>query len=468
MPDQYDEAVAVLDRRFSLPDNFGIVRRALSVGSRRAVLYYTEGLCDTQTAERVIAFCKKSEDAPPQVYTTAEDFCAACISFTETELSNDPSVLYTSVMGGSLLLLTEPFPTNGILIKSNSIPTRSLSEPEHDKVLRGAHIGFVETLTRNCAMIRRLMPDPSLIMKPYRIGQHSKTKVVVCYMRGKADDGYLSFLDRKLSAIRCDAMCLGTQSLAECLVRRRVWNPFPRFRYTERPDAAAASLVEGSILILCENAPQAMILPVSVFSFLQETNDFYLAPFTGSYLRILRLCAFILAIYLTPVWYAAVRFGGNLPEWLSFFYRPEPSAVPVLAQLLLIELAVDCLKLASMNTPNALSNSLSVIGGLILGDLTIEAGWFMQESILYMAVVSIVQFTQHNYELGYAFKYVRVAMLLLVAFLGWWGILIGTALLLFLLLTVPALQEKQRYFYPLVPFNGAALFSLFFRKQKDI
>ena len=355
-----------------------------------------------------------------------------------------------------------------ILIDTRTYPVRGVQEPESDRVLRGAHIGFVEVLPRSCAMLRRQLPTPSLVMKCIPVGTVTRTNVVICYLRGRADETYLSYLEQKLSQIHTDSLCMGTQSLAECLVKKRVWNPFPRFRYTERPDAAAASLCEGSIVVLVDGAPQAMILPVSVFSFLQETNDFYLAPFTATYLRIVRLLSYLLSLYLTPVWYALVTTQPRLPGWLSFLTQTDDSRVPILLQFLLIEVAVDMLKLASMNTPNALSNSLSVIGGLILGEFAIEVGWFMPETILYMAIVSITHFTQHNYELGYALKYVRVAMLCLTALCGWWGILLGTALLLVLLITAPTPEDKWHYFYPLIPFDGRALASLFIRRRKEL
>ncbi|MBQ3066075.1 MAG: spore germination protein [Clostridia bacterium] len=462
---EFKKSILTIDRRLALP-NFGIVKRRLSVCGMDAVLYFTEGLCDMSMTQRVLSFCMGDNGSIPAI-TDAQAFANRYIPYAETEISDDADTLHLGVSTGCLLLLISAFPQSGILIKSRNVPTRSLDEPEHDKVLRGAHIGFVETLARNCSMIRRLLPSTDLVMKNHLIGTASKTNVVLCYMKGRADDSLLAYLEKRLSEITADTLCLGTQSVAECLVKKRVWNPFPRFRYTERPDTAAASIAEGSILLLCENAPQAMILPVSIFSFLQETNDFYLAPFTGTYLRILRLITYLLSIYLIPTWYAIVTLRPALPGWLAFLSQTEASSVPILIQLLLIELAVDGLKLASMNTPNALSNSLSVIGGLILGDFAIEVGWFMPETILYMAVVTIAHFTQHNYELGYAFKYVRVAMLLLVAVFGFWGILLGTVLMILLLITTPTAEEKRRYFYPLIPFNGPALFSLFFRRRKE-
>ncbi len=466
LSDTYSHAKETLDALFSYPDNFGIVRRELSFGSSAAVLYYAEALCDTAVTERVIAFSK--EFADPPLPETAEDFCAENISYAETEISDDPTVLHAGTMTGCLLLLLSAYPRRGILIKARNIPGRSIEEPEHDKVLRGAHIGFVEVLPRNCAMIRRQLPTPSLVIRNFPIGTASRTNVVMCYLRGRADEYYLAYLEKKLSDIRTDNLCMGTQSLAECLIKKRVWNPFPRFRYTERPDAAAASLCEGSVVLLVDGAPQAMILPVSLFSFLQETNDFYLAPFTATYLRLVRLVSYLISLYLTPLWYALVTLQPSLPGWLSFLTQTEDTKVPILVQFLLIEAAIDMLKLASMNTPNALSNSLSVIGGLILGEFAIDVGWFMPETILYMAIVSITHFTQHNYELGYAFKYVRVAMLCLTALCGWWGILLGTALLFFLLITAPTPEDRMRYFYPLIPFDGPALASLFIRRRKEI
>ncbi len=462
----FSESLQALDTLFSLPENFGIVRREFSVGGKKAVSYFAEGLMAGNEAEHVLAYIM-NHAAPGIFPATADMFCAKTVPYAETEVTGEDTALYTGVSSGCLLLVLEQYPGAGILIKNRNVPSRSLEEPEHDKVLRGAHVGFIERIQTNCAMLRRLLPDPALVMKKYSIGAYSKTTVVVCYMKGLADDDYLSFLDRKLSAIHTDAATLGTQSLAECLVKRRPWNPFPRFRYTERPDAAAASLCEGSVIVFCDNAPQAMILPVSVFSFLQETNDFYLAPFTGTYLRLIRLCSFFIAVYLVPLWYTLVLHTETLPPWLSFLGLSGEAVVPVFWQLILIDFAVDALKLASMNTPSALSNSLSVIGGLILGDFAIQTNLFMPETILYMSIVSISNFTQHNYELGYAFKYVRMVMLCFCALWGWWGILLGTLLFLFLLITVPAPEEKSRYFYPLIPFDGRALASLFMRKRKE-
>lgn len=465
LPDRFDQAAERLDTLLAVPGNYGIVRRELSLVGHRALFYYTDGLTDTEAVGRVAAFCLAAQARPSM---TAAEFAEKLVPYGDAGCVNETRSAYSAAATGALVILCEAFPGSAVVVKARNIPSRSLDEPELDKVLRGAHVGFGETLNRNCALLRRALPSPDLLMKPFSVGSLTETKVVMCWVRGKADPRYLAYVSKKLSEIHTDSLNLGVQSLTECLVPTRNWNPFPRLRYTERPDAAAASLCEGSVLLLCDNAPQAITLPVSIFSFLQETNDFYLSPFTGTYLRLLRLFTFLLSVYLIPIWYALIFYTDPLPEWLSFLRIEKFTEVPVIIQLLLIELAIDALKLASMNTPSALSNSLSVIGGLILGDFAVQVGLFLPETILFMSVVAIAHFTQHNYELGYAFKYVRVTMLLLTYFLRWWGILLGSALFLFLLLTVPTLEERRRYFYPLIPFNGRALFSLFFRRRKEI
>ena len=161
------------------------------------------------------------------------------------------------------------------------------------------------------------------------------------------------------------------------------------------------------MILLCDTSPQAMILPTGIFDFLQESQDFYLPPLTGSYLRFVRFLTFLLSLVLTPLWYLFVACPWLLPASLSFIVPTEAGHFPILLQLFLVEFAVDGLKLASMNTPDLLANSMSVVGGLVLGDLAVKVGWLSGEVIFYMAIVAVAGFTQQNHELGYAMKFLR-------------------------------------------------------------
>lgn len=220
------------------------------------------------------------------------------------------------------------------------------------------------------------------------------------------------------------------------------------------------------MLILCDNSPEIMILPTSIFDFMQETNDFYFPPLTGTYIRIVRHIVFFLALYLVPSWYLLVHNPTFVPSWLDFIIPQEVGRIPLIAQLLLVEFIIDGLRMASLNTPNMLSNSLSVVGGLILGDFAVSIGWLIPEVILYMAFVAIANFTQRSYELGYAFKFMRIMLLILTAIFGIWGYIGGTVIIALLLLTNKTVNGRRSYLYPLIPFNAKALKSLFLRVRK--
>jgi stage V sporulation protein AF len=209
-----------------------------------------------------------------------------------------------------------------------------------------------------------------------------------------------------------------------------------------------------------------MILPTSIFDYLQQTDDYYFPPLTGTYLRIVRTLILLLSVVATPLWYLSVEYSYTLPDYLAFLVPDDPGALPIILQLLLVEVAIDGLKIASMNTPDMLSNSLSVVGALILGDFAVGVGWLCEDVILYMAFVSIANFAQQNVELGYAFKFVRVLMLILSHFLGIWGFLLGIIIGAILVVTNVTVKGANGYLYPLIPLDLCALMRILFRTKK--
>ena len=347
-------------------------------------------------------------------------FISSHIPHIEAKQTENIDTLVDSVLKGETVFLIEGI-SSGIMLNVRSFPSRDVDEPENERVIRGSRDGFVENILKNTAIIRKRIRDPALTITRLTVGTNTKTDVAVIYVDGKADKNYVDDIVKKIKNINVYGLCMGHESLAECLIKTKWYNPFPKIRYTERPDAASAMLLEGSVIILCDNSPEAMILPTSIFDFMQETGDYYHPPLVGSYMRLLRIFIFVLTLILTPLWYLLITNPEWLPSWLEFIKVKYTGGLPVITQLLLLELAIDGLKLASLNTPNALNNSLSVIGGLILGEYAVQSGWFIPEVILYMAFVSLANFAQPSNELGYAFKFMRVLLLILTALFNLWG-----------------------------------------------
>ena len=458
----YNKTVKMLDEELRLKESFDLVGRDLKIDKKNARLYFVDGFCkDGEMTKIITSFMAATEETMKNL-PTVRDFANRYIPYVETDITNKADLFITSVLSGAVGLVIEGY-TDAVIIDARTYPVRSVAEPENDRVLRGPHDGFVETLVFNTALVRRKIRDVNLTMEITSVGIKSKTDIVICYMQNKVNSKILDTLRKKLADIKINSLTMSQQSLVECLVPKQWYNPFPKVRYTERPDAAAASVLEGSIVLLIDNSPSAMIIPSGIFDFLQDTNDYYMSPVIGSYLRITRMIIFALTLLLIPVWYLLVQNPEYIPEWLDFIRIEKPNTVPVIAQLYIVELVIDAIRLASFNTPNALSSSFGVVGALVLGEFAVSAGWFVPEVVLYMAFVAVTNYTQPSFELGYAFKLKRMTLIGLIALFNIWGF-IGGIIIIALEIAFTKTVTGQSYLYPLIPFNGKALASLLLRK----
>lgn len=458
----YRENVRMLDGLLGVGRSCDMVSRDYLIGGRRARLWVVDGFGSDSILERMGAFWLTLKPENVVGLTEMQDFLDRYITFSESNVTFDVSDAVTSVFLGKSLLAVEGL-AGVALMDAKGYPSRSVHEPPDGKVLRGSHDGFVEAVVPNMALLRRRIRDPHLTMEGHKVGSRTHNDAVLCYLDDRVDQDLLRKLRGKLLGLDVRSLTMAQESLAEAIRPKQWYNPFPKVRYTERPDAAAASIMEGSIVLMVDNSPSVMILPTGFFDFTQESNDYYFPPLVGTYLRVLRVTVFLLSLFITPAWYLMVSEPNRLPGWLNFLSSPEPVSLSLLSQLLVVEFLIDVLKLASLNTPDSLSNSFSMLGALVLGDFAVQAGWLGPEVLVYMAFVSVAGFAQPSYELGYAFKLLRVALLLVTAAFDVWGFCLGVVGIFVLLCTTKPLVGKG-YLYPLVPFNGKALLRLLVRE----
>ena len=450
----------MLARDLRVGRSFDLCSRALKTsGEKQTQLYFVDGMVKDEILNRLMELLLQ---LPQEVFDGSGNAVAErAIFFGETELTNDEHTFITRVLSGCAGVLIEGF-GEALLIDLRMYPARTVTEPENDRVLRGAREGFVENLIANTAMVRRHIRDPHLTMERMQVGARSKTDVVLCYLEGRADPKLLGNLRQNLRDIQVNTLTMGVESLTECMKRRQWWNPFPRARTTERPDSAAACIAEGQIVLLMDNSPVGIILPTGIFDFLQDTNDYCFLPVVGTYLRWMRLIVSILTTFLTPAWLLLTRYPDVLPIKLDYLKIQENIEMPILLQFLLIEIVIGALKMASLNTPSSLSSSFAVIGALVLGDFAVRSKLMVPEVMLLMSFVAVANFAQPSYELGYALTFSRVMLLVLSAIFGIWGAAAGVALLL-ITISVTKTLSGNSYWYPLVPFRSQALGRLFLR-----
>ena len=446
----YNTNLQIISDALRSDQSFDLVKRDLIIADRKAALFFIDGLLKDDITEKILEFFYKN--VKPENFKSALYFEQSSVPYVEVEVTSDLKKICTDVLSGISALIIEDF-TEVILLDTRTYPQRSTSEPDNDKVLRGSRDGFVETLINNTALIRRRIRDTNLTVKAYSVGTQSHTDIAVIYMENKVDKKLLANLDKRLKAIDVPSLTMNQQSLVEALYKNLWYNPFPKVKHTERPDTTASAILDGNIVILVDNAPSALLLPTSIFDVLEEADDYYFPPVTGTYLKLARYFITIVTVLITPLWLLALQNPDYCPEFFRFVLLDEPQNIPVFWQLILMEVGIDGLRLAALNTPNSLTTPLSIIGAIALSEFAVESGWVSMEAILYMALVTVANFTQPNFELGYSFKFCRVLLLVLTYIFNVWGFIIAFIINLVLLCTNRTLSSKS-YLYPLVPFNG--------------
>lgn len=422
-----DKNIDYMNQMLPVEDSFDIVQRDIQIGGKDATFYFIDGFTKDESMLKIMDsfFNIKEEDMPKD----AAAFATTCIPYVEVDVIGDFDQIFRNLLSGVTCLFIDGYQAC-LAIDCRTYPARSVDEPDKDKSLRGSRDGFVETIVFNTALMRRRIRDRHLVMKMLEVGESSRTDVALCYMDDRVDQELLKNLNYRIRDIKVDDLRMNQQSLAECLFKRKWYNPFPKFKFTERPDTAAACLLEGKVVILVDNSPSAMILPTSILDIIEEANDYYFPTLTGMYLKISRALITFLTIFLTPVFLLFMQNLSWLPKIFAFVAVKDTVNIPLIFQLLMLEVAIDGLRLAALNTPSMLSTPLSVIAGLVMGEFSVKSGWFNAEVMLYMAFVAVANYTQPNFELGYALKFMRLELLVLTAVFNWIGFLAGTVIVI--------------------------------------
>lgn len=421
------ENVAYMNQILPVKDSFDLVQRDLVIGEREASFFFIDGFMKDEVMLKIMdSFLSVTKGDMPG---SATGFARQCLPYVEVDTVSDFDQVLRNLLSGTTCLFIDGY-ESCIVIDCRTYPARNVGEPEKDKSLRGSRDGFVETIVFNTALIRRRIRDPHLVMQMLEIGTSSRTDVALCYMSDRADEALLKNITKKLQAIHTDDLRMNQQSLAEELFRRKWFNPFPKFKFTERPDTAAACLLEGKVVILVDNSPSAMILPTSILDIIEEANDYYFPTLTQVYLKFSRGLITFLTVFLTPVFLLFMQNLDWLPEVFRFVAIQDTVNIPLVFQLLMLELAIDGLRLAALNTPSMLSTPLSVIAGIVMGEFSVQSGWFNSEVMLYMAFVAVANYTQPNFELGYALKFMRLLLLILTALFNWAGFAAGCVIVI--------------------------------------
>ncbi len=444
-------------------DNFDIIVREIKIADKQAALICIDGLVKDDILTEIMQslFRLKKERLSGSVKKLLENG----IPYIELNTESKIDELLYAVLSGSILMLVDGC-SEAFVIDARTYPARNPEEPDIERIVRGSRDGFTETIVFNTALLRRRVRDPKLRIKLLRVGKRSKADVCVCYIEDIANPDIVAEIVESISKIEIDAIPMAEKSVEELIMPGKWWNPFPRVRYTERPDVAATHLFEGHVLIMVDTSPSAMIAPVTYFHHIQHAEEYRQNPAVGVYIRWVRFLAVMASLIVTPLWLLLALSPELLPESLKFIGPKETGNVPLFLQFLIAEISLDLMRMAAIHTPSPLATSLGVIAALLIGDIAVNMGLLVPEVILYTAVVAVGSYSTPSYEMAMANRLVRLFILMGTGLFRLPGFIITSVLALLLAGFTRSLNVP--YLWPLLPFNYRALKSVLLRSPVPV
>lgn len=453
-----EENIAYLKPELGVGKSFDVIQLNVEYAERNMTLFFIDGLVKDDILHLLMKFLtniKKEQLEPDVLHSLVKTY----IPYVEVELTDDLDKAIDTVLAGPTALVVDGI-EKIILIDARTYPVRGPEEPDIEKVVRGSRDGFVETIVFNTALTRRRIRDRTLRMEYLQVGRRSKTDVVVCYIEDIADPDMVKELKESIEKIDTDGLPMAEKTIEEFIAGNQ-WNPYPKVRYTERPDTAAVHLYEGHVCIIVDGSPSVMITPVTYWHHVQHAEEYRNRPVVGAYLRLVRHIAVWSSLFLLPMWYLFAIDPGLLPDQLKFIGPNDPGKVPLLFQFLLAEMGIDILRMAAIHTPSSLATALGLVAALMIGQVAVEVGLFTNEVILYLSVAAIGTFATPSYELSLANRMVRIGLLILTAIFHVYGFVVGIVLFIILLTRMNSFGVP--YFWPFIPFNYRALRDIIIR-----
>ena len=423
-------------------DCFDLTIRSVNVNDRQCLLVFVGGVTGTTSIEPIVESL---------VFDKGN---LAFFPATVTQAGSLEDALDKILQGQTLVILEGS--AYAFIVDTRSYPTRGPSEPTVEKSVRGARDGFIEHIMLDLGMVRRRIRDPKLVTKAYQKGSRTKTDIFVLYISDLIHPSILHDFQNRIDHLPANAEVTSERQLCE-LMYGQTWNPYPHVRYTERPDIAAIHLLQGSLIILVDNCPSAVILPTTFFEQTKQIEEYTQTPVISLVMRAIRLAGVFCSIYLLPLWMVLVMQQN--PTRLNLPLPEIPGPITFGVQVLIADLLIEWIRLSLIHSPLMLSSLLGIVAVFVLGDAPIAYGAYTQEILIMTAIVNIGNFVTAGYELSMANKIVRLALIVMVVIGGYRGFLIG--ILIHLILLLQTQVGPFPYLYPLIPFNGKEFKRLF-------
>ncbi len=422
--DDLDSNIQIMQDIFQ-GDNTLVTRLAENGKGLRCAVFFFDGMVNgiaiNQSVVRPIV-CSNLKS------TGAEELAKTVLQINDSRVETDVNKMFASFLYGDTVVFTEG-DARPVVVNTKGFAMRSASEPENERVLSGPREGFTECFMPNLALIRRRLNDKRLKFTFIRVGKRTNTVVCLCYLSGLCDESLVSNLKRKLEKLHIDSV-LDSNYLSE-RIRDHRYSPFPTMGATERPDVVAARLLEGRCAIVADGSPVVLTAPFLMQECFQSNDDYYVNFLQANLSRALRLIGFLFTVTFPAVYISLLLYHRELvPARLLFAVSAAQRGVPLPAgwETFLLLLVLEALKEAGARTPGAMGQTMSIVGGLVLGQAAVSARFAAAPTVIVVAIAGVTGLMVP--KLQTAALWLRFFLLAMGAAFGLYGVGLGLGLTL--------------------------------------
>ena len=335
-----------------------------------------------------------------------------------------------ALLSGDSILLVDGF-AKALVISTKGWKSRGIEEPTSEQTVGGSREGFIETLSSNITLIRRRIKDPNLGVEILQVGRRTKTNVAIIYLNGVTNEKLYKEIKKKIENIDTDEI-IGSVEIAE-MIEERKWSIFPQVITTERSDKASASILEGRVVVIVDGNPFVLIMPITFSMFLNSSDDYYERSVVTTLVRILRYSSFFVSSSLPALYLALTsHHPGMLPTSLVLSIISSRGGLPLPAflEVLFMELTMQVLTEASIRLPKGIGQTISIVGGLVLGQAAVQAGMVSPIIVIVIALTAMTSFTIPVYSFTLPNRLIRIFLIIAASVSGLYGVVIGWLILI--------------------------------------
>ncbi|HIS03995.1 MAG TPA: spore germination protein [Candidatus Pullichristensenella avicola] len=435
------------------PENEDIIFRPLETGGVEMLVVYTEGMArDDKIADFIIRACRAFDaqsDAAPQ--KRAQNLLKQAIDIPQARLENRLGALVEQILGGMSALVIDGCP-EALLLETRGFEKRPVNRTFSESVVVGAQEGFVESLRTNLTLMRRYVQSPALITEMTTVGTRVPLRVAMMYMKGVAREETLAQMRGRVKSVTAAAV-QGLGQL-EQLIEDNPWALVPQMLLTERPDRAASCVLDGQIVLLADGSPYALVAPATLFHLLHASDDSFMRWQYGSFLRFIRMLGAVFSLLLPGAYVALTLYHPHLiPMALLTAIAETRAQVPfsALTEVLLMEFSFYLINEASTRIPSQMGSIIGIVGGLILGQAAVSASIISPIVIIVVALTGLGNFALPGYGFTVGMTILRIAVILVSAAFGLYGLILAAFLLLCHLCSLRSLGVP--FMAPVAPFR---------------